>query len=112
MPHVATNKSGPITADKVHKQPSMTGDIFICLPNVRDHRWLPVARPMPGAKRLSIGRDAGSHSVDRMVRLIDGRIPLGHDCEGISNRHHLRNHASPLGESFYIGHLGLYIMLC
>jgi hypothetical protein len=37
--------------------------------NVRDHRWLPVARPMPGAKRLSMGRDAGRCSVDRIVRI-------------------------------------------
>lgn len=41
------------------------------LPNVRDNRWLPVARSMPGEDRAqSMERDAGSHSVDRIVRII------------------------------------------
>jgi hypothetical protein len=51
MIHMAVNRKGPNSADKNHRQPSMSGDIFICLPNVRDHRWLPVARPMPGEER-------------------------------------------------------------
>jgi hypothetical protein len=37
---------------------------------VRDHRHLPVARSVPGAKRLSTERDAGRCSVDRIVRVI------------------------------------------
>jgi len=39
------------------------------LPNVRDHRWLPVARLVPVERSgTSTRRDAGSHSVDRIVR--------------------------------------------
>jgi hypothetical protein len=37
--------------------------------NVRDHRYLPVARQVPGAKRPSTRRDAGRYSVDRIVRV-------------------------------------------
>jgi hypothetical protein len=38
------------------------------LANVSDHRCLPVADSVPGAKRPSTECDAGSHSVDRIVR--------------------------------------------
>ncbi len=42
----------------------------ILFANVRDHRWLPAARLLPcGAKRSRRRRDAGSHSVDRIVRI-------------------------------------------
>ena len=38
--------------------------------NVRDHRWLPVARSVPVERSgTSTERDAGSHSVDRIVGL-------------------------------------------
>jgi hypothetical protein len=41
------------------------------LPNVRDHRWLPVARLVPVERSgTSTRRDAGSHSVDRIVRFV------------------------------------------
>jgi hypothetical protein len=41
---------------------------FIFFPNVRDHRWLPVARSVPVERSgTSTERDAGSHSVDRIV---------------------------------------------
>ena len=41
---------------------------FIFFPNVRSHPRLPVARSMPGAKRPSMERDAGSRWVDCIVR--------------------------------------------
>ena len=44
--------------------------IFTLLPNVRDHRWLPVAGSVPGAKRPSTEHDAGRHSVDRIVGIL------------------------------------------
>jgi hypothetical protein len=41
------------------------------LANVRDHRWLPVARLVPTERSgVSTRRDAGSHSVDRIVSLL------------------------------------------
>ena len=40
-------------------------------PNVQGHPPLPVARPMTGAKRLSMGRDTGSRWVHRLVRFVD-----------------------------------------
>jgi hypothetical protein len=40
------------------------------LANVRDHRHLPAARSVPGAKRPSTERDAGRCSVDRIVSII------------------------------------------
>ena len=40
------------------------------LSNVRDHRWLAAADSVPGAKRPSTECDAGSHSVDRIVRVL------------------------------------------
>ena len=40
----------------------------IFYPNVRDHRWLPVARSVPVERSgTSTEREAGSHSVDRIV---------------------------------------------
>jgi hypothetical protein len=42
----------------------------IFVPNVRDHRWLLVARLVPTERSgVRTRRDAGSHSVDRIVRL-------------------------------------------
>ena len=39
----------------------------IFLQNVRDHRWLPVARFLLRSEATRRKRDAGSHSVDRIV---------------------------------------------
>ena len=40
-------------------------------PNVRDHRWLPVARSVPVERSgTSTEHDTGSHSVHRIVGLI------------------------------------------
>ena len=47
----------------------LQGKCSFCSANVRDHRHLPVARSMPGAKRPSMERDAGRCSVDRIVSL-------------------------------------------
>jgi hypothetical protein len=47
---------------------SVPKNIFFA--NVRDHRWLPVARSVPVERSgTSTERDAGSHSVDRIVGL-------------------------------------------
>jgi hypothetical protein len=44
---------------------------IIFFANVRDHRWLPVARLVPTERSgVSTRRDAGRHSVDRIVRAI------------------------------------------
>jgi hypothetical protein len=57
----------------------------IFLSNVRDHRWLPVARSVPVERSgTSTERDAGSHSVDRIVRLfglLTDPAPAGMDFE-------------------------------
>jgi hypothetical protein len=67
------------------------------LPNVRDHRWLPVARLVPAERSgASTRRDAGSHSVDRIVRVfsfLSGLSHAGKDFRdgsgsgGLGNRH-------------------------
>ena len=43
--------------------------------NVRDHRWLPVARFLLRSVATRRKRDAGSHSVDRIVRVIFRFLP-------------------------------------
>jgi hypothetical protein len=77
------------------------GDFYparlIFYPNVRDHRWLPVARLVPVERSgTSTRRDAGSHSVDRIVRVLSflsGLTPEGKDfrdgsaSSGVGNRH-------------------------
>jgi hypothetical protein len=50
------------------------------LPNVRDHRWLPVARFLLRSEATRRKRDAGSHSVDRIVRLFYGIDDLSWKC--------------------------------
>jgi hypothetical protein len=54
---------------------------IIFFANVRDHRWLPVARLVPAERSgASTRRDAGSHSVDRIVRVfsfLSGLTPAG-----------------------------------
>jgi hypothetical protein len=66
-------------------------------PNVRDHRHLPVARLVPAERSgASTRRDAGSHSVHRIVRVfsfLSGLTPAGmvfekcSDSGGLGNRH-------------------------
>jgi hypothetical protein len=57
----------PISLDVDFWDDSVPKIIFFA--NVRDHRWLPVARLVPTERSgVSTRRDAGSHSVDRIVR--------------------------------------------
>jgi len=63
----------PVTSGQWQKAWILDGavDLRRYFPNVRDHRWLPVARSVPVERSgTSTERDAGSHSVDRIVRVI------------------------------------------
>ena len=80
---------------------------------------------MPGAKRLSMGRDAGSHSVHRIVGYftlsIDGLVRAGHSLENlnevlsllfITGFNDLRKHSKKLSLSLSSTFGGLGFQLC